>query len=272
MTQRRLRLGHALLWVFGAAFVAQVAGGMVADFLRAWLEARGAPPAQLEHAPEVVIPALLASGGGLLAITLFAPRVAGVEPRVALGLRAAPSSVFILAAVGTVALGPTGDWLMRLMAEAFPRATLGVVPMLNELVERTPLYVVWPAFALMPGASEELTFRGLLQNAKGPAPLRLALSASLFALFHVDPHHVVGVLPLGIFLAWVGGRYGALVTLGAHVLNNTVAIIAVRMGQGNDEVAPVPWLIASWLIVGACIVALARRPAMDKSAERPIAV
>jgi hypothetical protein len=267
-----IRLGPALLWVIAAAIAAQLAGGLVADFLRALLETRGAKPAQLEHAPMVVIPALFASGSALLAVVLFAPLVSGVPARVALGLRSAPASAFALAGLGTVALGPTGDWLMRWMAEQYPGATLGVVPMLNELVERTPLYVVLPAFALMPAASEELAFRGLLQNAGGPWRLRLALSAALFALFHVDPHHVVGVLPLGIFLAWVGGRYGALVTIAAHVLNNTLAIVTVRMGHGSDEVAPLPWLFASWLIVIGCIVGLARARVADKPADQPLAV
>ena len=264
-----IRLGHALIWVIAAAIAAQIAGGSVADFLRVLLETRGLKAAQLEHAPMVVIPALLASGGALLAVTLFAPLVSGVPMRAAFGLRAAPPAAFLLAGLGTVALGPTGDWLMRLAAELYPSATLGVVPMLNELVQKTPLYVVWPAFALMPGLSEELAFRGLLQNAAGPARLRLVLSAALFALFHVDPHHVVGVLPLGIFLAWVGARYGTLVTIGAHALNNTIAIAAVRVGQGSDEVAPWPWLLASWLIVLGCIVALS---STNKPAERPIVI
>lgn len=260
----RLRLGQALLWVVGGAFAAQVAGGSTADFLRALLEARGATAAQLEHAPLVIIPALAASGLALLTVSLFAPQVAGVPLARALNLRAAPLGTFVLAALGTVALGPTGDWLMRLAAELYPRATLGVVPMLNELVRATPLIIVWPAFALVPGVSEELAFRGLLLGASGNARLRLALSALLFAAFHVDPHHVVGVLPLGIFLAWVGARHGVLVTIGAHVTNNTIAIAMARAGHDSEEVAPFSWVAASWLIVLACAIPLARGRTGDK--------
>lgn len=255
---RGMRLGHALLWVIGAAFSAQLAGNMVAGFCRSWLASRGATPAQLEHAPEVIIPALAASGLALLCVTLYAPHVAGVPLSRALGIRAAPPSAYVLAVVGTVALGPTGDWLMRLAAELYPEATLGVVPMLNDLVRAMPLLVVWPAFALLPGVSEELAFRGLLQNASGPARLRLVLSAILFALFHVDPHHVIGVLPLGLFFAWVASRYGTLVTIGAHVANNTIAIAMARAGQDSDQVVPFSWVAASWLVVLACTIALAR--------------
>jgi membrane protease YdiL (CAAX protease family) len=253
-----VRLGHALLWVVGAAFSAQLAGNLVAGFCRSLLASRGVPAAQLEHAPGAIIPALAASGLALLAVTLYAPQVSGVPLRRALNLRPAPPSAYVLAAVGTVALGPTGDWLMRLAGELYPNATLGIVPMLNDLVRAMPLLVVWPAFALLPGISEELAFRGLLQSASGPAGVRIALSAILFALVHVDPHHVVGVLPLGLFFAWVASRYGTLVTIGAHVANNTLAIAMARAGQDSEQVVPFSWVAGSWLVVLACALALAR--------------
>jgi membrane protease YdiL (CAAX protease family) len=267
---REMRLGHALLWVVGAAFSAQLAGNLVAGFCRSWLASRGVALAQLEHAPEAIVPALAASGLALLGVTLYAPQVAGVPLSRALGIRAAPPSAYVLAMVGTVALGPTGDWLMRLAAELYPQATLGVVPMLNDLVRAMPLFVVWPAFALLPGISEELAFRGLLQNAGGPLRLRLALSAILFALFHVDPHHVVGVLPLGLFFAWVASRYGTLVTVGAHVANNTIAIAMARAGQDSDQVVPFSWVAASWLVVLACAIALSRGPAQDAAGDAAV--
>jgi hypothetical protein len=61
-----------------------------------------------------------------------------------------------------------------------------------------------------------------------------------------------------VFLAWVGARYGVLVTIGAHVLNNGIAIAMVKAGHASDEVAPPSFLIVSWVVVIACVVALAR--------------
>lgn len=264
---RKMRLGHALLWVMAAAFAAQLTGNIVAGFCRSLLASGGATAAQLEHAPAAIIPALAASGLALLGVTLYAPHVAGVSLSRALNLRPAPPNAFVLAVVGTVALGPTGDWLMRLAAELYPQATLGVVPMLNDLVRAMPLFVVWPAFALLPGISEELAFRGLLQSSGGPARLRLVLSAILFALFHVDPHHVVGVLPLGLFFAWVASRYGTLVTTGAHVANNTIAIAMARAGQDSEQVVPFSWVAASWLVVLACAIALHRGQAQGAAGD-----
>ena len=77
------------------------------------------------------------------------------------------------------------------------------------------------------------------------------------------------MLPLGIFLAWVGARYGALVTIGAHVANNTIAIAMARTGHDSEEVAPFGWVVASWLIVLACTIPLARGRAADAPNGRP---
>jgi membrane protease YdiL (CAAX protease family) len=259
----RLRLLEAALWVLGGGFFAQLVGGIVADVLRSLLKARGASAAQLDHSPYVVIPALVASSAALLLITVLAPHIAGVLPRAALGLRKAPAATYALAALGTVALGPVGDWFMRLIADHYPHATLGVVPMLNELVMITPLFIVWPAFALMPGIAEELAFRGLLQEAAGRHGVAILISGVAFALFHIDPHHVVAVLPLGIFLAWAGSRCGTYVTAFAHVVNNTVAITLVRIEElgvdyDSDQPVPMPWILASLVVVLLCTVGLKR--------------
>jgi membrane protease YdiL (CAAX protease family) len=258
----KLRLREAVLWVIGAGIAAQLAGGMVADFLRSWMMSRGATVADVERAAWVVIPALAVSSGALLATTLFAPQVTGVPLERALGLRRASPIVFALAATATVLLGPTADFMMRLAAKLFPEATLGVVPMLNELVSSTSLLMVWPVFALLPGIAEELAFRGLLQQAAGRTGVAIAISGVAFALFHIDPHHVIGVLPLGLFLSWVAARSSTYVTVVAHVVNNSAAIAIVRseavIGYGNDEPVPLSWLVGSLCLVALCALALAR--------------
>lgn len=259
----RLRLFEAALWVLVGGFFAQLVGGIVADVLRSLFKARGASAAQLDHAPYVVIPALVASSTALLIVTLLAPQIAGAQPRAALGLRKAPAGAYALVALGTVALGPVGDSFMRLLAEYYPHATLGVVPMLNELVITTPLFIVWPAFALMPGIAEELAFRGLLQEAAGRTGKAIAISGIAFALFHIDPHHVVAVLPLGLFLAWAGSRCGTYVTAFAHVVNNTVAIALVRIEElgvqyDSEQPVPLPWILASLVVAVLCALEVNR--------------
>jgi membrane protease YdiL (CAAX protease family) len=148
---------------------------------------------------------------------------------------------------------------MRAMESLLPDISLGVVPMLHQIIKQLSPLLAWPVFALLPGIAEELMFRGLLQNAARRRNLGIAVSGLGFAAFHLDPHHIAGVLPLGFFLAWVGARCGTLVTIVAHIANNTLAIVAVHsealdVGYGTSE--PMPW---SWLPVSLALCALAAR-------------
>jgi membrane protease YdiL (CAAX protease family) len=250
----RLPLWQASLWVLLGGGAAQLAGGMMASTLRSLRGAHAAGGSGLSV--ELVVPALVASAGSLLAVALIAPWVAGLPIRDALGLRPAPPACFVAAALGTVMLGPAADALMRGMETLLPQLNLGVVALLHQLVRDVPLVVAWPVFALLPGLAEELMFRGLLQTAAGHSALAIVISALAFAIFHIDPHHIAGVLPLGFFLSWVASRCGTLVTIFAHVVNNSVAIAVVHsesfdVGYGTD--APMPW---TWLPASLALVAI----------------
>jgi membrane protease YdiL (CAAX protease family) len=258
----RLALSSAIGWVLLGGAAAQLLAGLVAMLVRTWLAGIGAPAALLDGAA-VFVPAMLASSSALVALALLAPALAGVPLTSALGLARAPLSSYLAAAAGTVLLGPTADHVMTAMQRYFPKLSLGVVPHLNELVGQLPMWLSWPAFALLPGVSEELVFRGLLQRAAPPGWPAIAISGLAFALFHVDPHHAAGVLPLGLFLAWVASRAGTRVTILAHVVNNSAAIIALHVsalavGYGQPEPMPWTWLPPSLLGVALCAFIIAR--------------
>ena len=77
----------------------------------------------------------------------------------------------------------------------------------------------------------------------GCLTLAVLVSGTAFALFHVDPVHVVGVLPLGLFLSWVAQRSNTSVTIFAHVANNSIALnrpkttASIRMARFRLEPA-----------------------------------
>jgi membrane protease YdiL (CAAX protease family) len=255
----RLTLWQAALWVLLGAAGAQLAGGFVSAFMRAAL----GPGAHAENAlgisPGVLATAMIVTELTLIGAALLAPLSIGAPIRRTLGLRPAPPIVFLAAAAGTVLLGPLADLLMRAMERLLPDMNLGVVAMLHQIVKQLSPLLAWPVFALLPGIAEELMFRGLLQNAARSRNLGIVVSALGFAAFHLDPHHIAGVLPLGFFLAWVGARCGTLVTIVAHIANNTLAIIAVHsetldVGYGTSE--PMPW---SWLPISLALAAFAAR-------------
>ncbi len=253
--------------------VAQLAGKLAVDVARAFTHVDAHALAGSSVLPaRVIVPSMLASELVLLLAAFLTPLVLAVPVRQTLGLYAARPRVFIAAAVGTVMLGPLGDFLMASLSRFLPGLTLGVVPALHEIARSLPLWLLWPAFALMPGAGEELIFRGVLQRAAGRSAFAIWLSGCAFAAFHVDPVHVVGVLPLGLFLAWTAQRSGTLVTLVAHVVSNSVALLAIQadtldVGYGTGREMPWPWVVVSLGVVAFAALVIVQATAQEPRSE-----
>jgi membrane protease YdiL (CAAX protease family) len=110
----------------------------------------------------------------------------------------------------------------------------------------------------------------MLQRAFPAGLLGITVSAVGFALLHIDPHHVAGVLPLGFFLAWVAYRTDSTgPSIAAHVTNNTLAIVAARhadldVGYGTERDMPLWWVPAGAGITAACalVIVLSTRRAV----------
>jgi membrane protease YdiL (CAAX protease family) len=260
--------GRAVFAVVTAFLVAQLLGKLAADVARAITHAKVS-----ELSASVIVPSMLASEGGLMLVSLLVPLTASQSVRATLGLQAVSLPVAVAAAVGTISLGPLGDRAMSLLSELFPGFTLGVVPALHELAQNLPMVWLWPSFALLPGIAEELLFRGVLQRSVRRRGLGIAVSGCAFALFHVDPVHVVGVLPLGLFLSWVAARSCTSVTVIAHVANNTVALWSINqaeldVGYGSPQPLPIEYLLVSlflFFVAATAVERLTREPASQLS-------
>jgi membrane protease YdiL (CAAX protease family) len=258
--------GRALFAVVAGFFIAHLLGVLAAQIARSLLHV--APGVMT---PGVIVPSMLASEGGLLLVSVLVPLTAAKPVRAGLGLHSAPLPVFVAAAVGTVTLGPVGDRLMTLLSELFPDLTLGVVPALHELARSLPLPLLWPTFALLPGLAEELLFRGVLQRSIPSRRVGIVVAGCAFALFHVDPVHVIGVLPLGLFLSWAAARSCTTVSVFAHVVNNSIALLSIQnadldVGYGSDKAVPTEWVITSLVLFACAAYALARMTS-DSSTE-----
>jgi membrane protease YdiL (CAAX protease family) len=214
-------------------------------------KASGMPPTA------AVVPTMIALELTFVLVAFAVPLLRGLRPRRALGLQGSKLRVFVAAAIGTVMLGPLGDTLMSTLSALFPNLGGHVITELREVSRKLPLLQLWPALALMPGLGEELLVRGMLQRAIAPSAWAVALSAGVFAAMHVDPIHVAGVLPLGIFLAWTAHRtQSTLVTIVAHVANNSFALLTIRsqaldVGYATGQELPAWWLACSLVCVAA---------------------
>ena len=256
-------LRYGVVAVLAAFLLAQLFGALASNVANAVMP--GASAAHGGAAKEALrmIPPMLASELALILVALVTPLLASLPLRESLDLRPHRVEVFLAAAVGTVMLGPLGDAAMTELSRLFPAWTLGVVPALRETAALVPFVALWPAFALVPGVAEELLFRGVLQGALGRTLRSAWIAGSAFALFHVDPVHVAGVLPLGLFLSWVAYRSSTLVSMFAHVANNSLAVISIHsavldVGYGTGRDVPREWLVGSLAVFVVAVMVIAR--------------
>jgi len=258
--------------------LALVIGGIVAQLVGAapvligaivWMAQHGAPadPAandqmmrELTHSFWVLGPSIVMTGGTMALVAFATAKIAKVPFKRALGLRGAPWPAFIAAPIGILALGPTSDALRRLMQHFLPWFTLGALEGLDEVARSAPIWVVLPAMALVPGFAEEVLFRGVFQRSIRNGVLAVLLSGGLFALYHMDPQHVVAVLPLGFYLAWLAHRTESLaVPVTGHVFNNAAAVFgSVYFAEEIAADEPLDWWMvpAGWAVCAVCVAAV----------------
>ncbi len=214
-------------------------------------------------ATSLVITALGFAGGPLIAA-----RLARVPVGESLGLSRRPHpAALLLAPVGILALGPTSDVLVRLARELIPGFTMNALGQIEQLVGQASVLALLPFLALCPGVGEEILFRGFIQRAIGRGWLAITVSALTFALIHLDPHHVIGVVPLGFYLAWVAARTDSTwVTIVAHVANNAVAILVAKSQGGmtpGEHASPVE-ILGGWLVCAFTVFVIAKTaPVID---------
>lgn len=101
-------------------------------------------------------------------------------------------------------------------------------------IARTPLNMAAMFFAIAIAAPvvEELLFRGLLQNALAkyvPIWGAILLSSLLFALVHLQPYAVPGLMSLSIAFGYLYHRTGSLRTnIILHMANNVLALVMTQ--------------------------------------------
>ncbi len=194
--------------------------------------------------PTYVGPVSLLQGFGLTALALglgwALSRSEGERLGDVLGLRAPSPVLSVTAAVGGLLVWIWPSWLATQLVEW--SGVESSVQSIGELLVG-PWSETWAmvlAVTVAAPLSEELLFRGylwrLVERASGSREAALGLSTVLFALYHVDPVHVVALLPTAAFLGWL--RYASRSlwpAILAHFVNNAAAVVVVQVLPGDVD-------------------------------------
>lgn len=176
-------------------------------------------------------------------------RLVPVPPR-ALGL------ALLIGAGGLVA----GGAVQALWATLLPEALLRTFDV-ARIFQRPPwerALLVGAAILLAP-VCEEVAFRGHLLSALrlrlGPGAA-IAASAAAFALLHLDPVRLPGLLFLGALYGWLTYRSGSIYpALLAHAVNNAAATALALGADATDPAAPEATAAAMALLLGVALLA-----------------
>jgi membrane protease YdiL (CAAX protease family) len=132
--------------------------------------------------------------------------------------------------------------------------------------------------AVVPGICEEVMFRGFILRAfeRDMAPwLAIALTGTLFGLYHLRMTQALPLILLGILITWLVWRTGSLqVVILVHFLNNGIGVLAARyfpevvFDPAFSETLPPVWMLALSAIAVPVIILYLNRH-LHESAPRP---
>ena len=139
---------------------------------------------------------------------------------------------YITAFLGGLTISLFPAWFVSRMAEWFPSLRPEELKVVAEFFAGGigPLQIIFfMAIAFIVPPLEELVFRGWIWKAfewKFSPYWTWVLVSLLFAAIHMEPLHVLGLVPLSFFLGWLRLKTGDInASVLAHVTNNAVACL-----------------------------------------------
>jgi len=173
----------------------------------------------------VVLPGQLVFLGAAVGAAWLSPQ--GLRDRLSLRRGGLPYWSWLVLMLGTPIIGVLSSHLLSLMVDEMSDQLKLVEAMMRAHVQNFPVGLIL-IVAVVPGFVEELLFRGYLQSRllrRWPPVLAVGASALIFSAAHLDPIHVLGVVPLGLWLGTIAWRAGSVwPAMFCHAVNNAVAV------------------------------------------------
>ena len=225
----------------------------------------------------LLLPGQLVFLGAALGAACLSP--VPLRRRLGLNRPSVPAWSLLLLLLGTWFPGMCGDLLMSALFDDLGDNLQMLMDLFRNLTGPS-LVIVTLLVSLFPGFGEEMLFRGYTQGRllqRWHPAAAIGVSSALFAAAHLDPVHVVGVIPLGLWfgvMTWLCGSIWPSIL--CHIANNAVAVLATSTGLAPPptEAAPVDGPGLAVLAVGAALCAAAlgvmlryRAPAEPQAAE-----
>lgn len=174
-----------------------------------------------------------------------------------IGLRTAAWPWFAGAAIGAATVWTFPSWIATQLTTLLGWDG-GAVAKVNEALQG-PLADSWlliVAVGVSAPVVEEIIFRGYVWTVAeriGSSTFAFMVSTLLFCAYHMEPVHVVSLLPTAAFLGFLRLKSGSVwPCVVAHLVNNGLAILTARMGA-TDPTAELPL----WAALGGLAVTLA---------------
>lgn len=203
-------------------------------------------PGQLVFAAAAIVPAILS------------PRPA--YQRLGLGRGRLPLWSYPVLMLATPLIGLLGYLLMQLMPEESSDQLEFLYGMFTKPTGVFAVVIV-VSLTVVPGFIEESLFRGYIQRRllkRWPPIVAIGFTSVLFASAHLDPHHALMVLPLGVWLGVVAWRAGSIwPVILCHFFGNLVGVLNARLSGDSADMqftfdAPT---IGGLAVVGTAFVA-----------------
>lgn len=170
-------------------------------------------------------------------------------------------------------IGFFSGWTSQELAGLLPSLDTGHFGFIRSLLLDGPLLPRIPMFVavvVVAPLAEEWVFRGalwtLLEDSFGPLGALLG-STILFSLYHLDPLHIVSILPTAIFLGALRGLSGSVWPgVVAHCVNNVLGVVAICF-LSEDTLTSTAQAGGALLVAGAALALCFRWGRLEPPAE-----